>query len=237
MANKVSNIQKKLEDKIANSPLTDKSITIFSGLLGLTKYGAPFSALINHLIPNARLLRLEKFVNEIAIALEKLDEEVKVNYLETDEFAFIFEKCIKSVIENYQEEKIEAFKNIFINSLISDNIRQEEKEFFLNLTNQLTVTHIKILDMQNSPDAYLEKNGIEPSSLKGVYGEFLYILFPNVAYETIKIAYDDLYNYGLSLSDSTVFNKRTDKTGYDRLVSVAGLTVFGELYVEFITKR
>ena len=237
MARKASNIQKKLEEKIANSPLTEKSIAIFSGLVGLTKYGAPFSALINNFMPNARLLRLEKFVNEIANKLENLDEEVQIHYLQTDEFAFIFEKCIKSVIENYQEEKIEAFKSIFINSIVSQKITQEEKEFFLNLTNQLTVTHIKILDLQFSPDAYLRKNKIERSSLKGVYGEFLYILFPNVAYETINIAYDDLYNYGLSCSDSTVFNKRTEKNGYDRLVSVAGLTVFGELYVEFITEH
>ena len=53
------------------------------------------------------------------------------DYIQSDEYACLFEQCFRGAAENYQREKIEAFRGILVNSPIRTDIGQEEKEYFL----------------------------------------------------------------------------------------------------------
>ena len=82
---------------------------------------------------------------------DKVDE----NIILTDEFAFIFEKCFRGAAENYQKEKLDSFRWILVNSAIGGNLEQEEKEYFLNIVNTLSVLHIRILKFMARPIVYV----------------------------------------------------------------------------------
>lgn len=232
---KETSIIQKFEKNLQNSPKFDTILSLFKSLLNLSKIGAPISVLISDFIPTRRFLRLETFAEELADEFKKIEDKINVEFITTDEFAFLFEQCFKAASENYHEEKISAFKAIIINSTIDQSIIQVEKEFFLNLTNQLTNLHIKILTFLHDAHDYIIRQNITENQLQGGgYRYFLPIVFPDIDFDTIKIVVDDLNNYGLTSLKSSDFGVITMSSGL-QLMGNKRTTTFGEKYLNFIT--
>src|SRR6056297_1173876 len=187
-------ISKKFEEKIHKSNVIDSILKIFKVGLSATTF-SPLSSLISNYIPDRRFLRLEKFSEELSEELSRIEDNIDENFITTDEFAFIFEQCFKAVSENYQKDKLDSFKAIIINSAIDRKIGNEEREYFLNLTNSLTILHLRVLKFLYSPHDYLTQNNIAEDYIQGSFGNFFPKVFPEVNLETIKMAFEDLYNY------------------------------------------
>ena len=229
-----SNIIKKFEKNLANSPKFENVITLFKSLISLSKIGSPFSILISDFISSRRFIRLESFAEELSHEFNKIEEKIDIEYITTDEFAYLFEQCFKAVSENYQKEKISAFKAIIVNSTVDKTIIPLEKEFFLNLTKQLTVLHIQILTFLHDPHDYVKKINISENQIHGRYKNFLPIIFPNIDFDTIRIVMDDLNNYGLTTLKSSQFGAITVSSGL-QLLGDRSTTTFGDKYLRFIT--
>jgi hypothetical protein len=229
-----SSILKKFEKNIAKSPKLDNILSLFKSVLELSRIGSPFSTLISEFIPTRRFLRLETFALELSNEFKQIEEKIDLDYITTDEFAFLFEQCFKAASENYQEEKISAFKAIIINSSTNKALIPEEKEFYLNLTKQLTVLHIQILIFLHDTHTYLNKLRISENQVQGGFNTFLPVIFPKVEFDTVRIVVDDLNNYGLTSLKSNQFGVMTVSSGL-QLLGDKRTTSFGEKYIEFIT--
>ncbi|TLF44741.1 hypothetical protein [Maribacter aurantiacus] len=229
-----SSISKKIEKGLEQSQLADNVKNIFTTLLSATVVGGPFANLINSYIPSRRFLRLENFVNDLAVKIQEVKDDINVNYIETEEFSFLFEQSIKSVSENYQKEKLEAYKAILINSLLPNEYNEEQKEFYLNLVGSLTVIHLKILNFAQDTFAYLRKNEIEPKSITGSLENSLKQIFSDYDFNTIIMAINDLYQYGLVNIDTSNIRTMTVNRGMD-IVGDKRTTESGDKFVDFIT--
>jgi DNA replication initiation complex subunit (GINS family) len=139
--------------------------------------GSPISMLLSDFIPTRRFLRLETFVEELSQEFKKVEDKVDIEYITTDEFAFLFEQCFKAASENYQKEKIDSFKAILVNATIDKSLIQLEKEFFLNLTKQLTVLHIQILNFLHDTRDYIKRKGLEENEIQGHYKVLIPLIF------------------------------------------------------------
>jgi hypothetical protein len=226
-------ILKKFEKNLENSQKLDNIITLFKSLLNLTIIGSPFSTLISDFIPSRRFLRLETFAEDLSAEFKTFEEKVDTEYITTDEFAFLFEQCFKAASENYQKEKIDAFKAIIINATIDKSLNSLQKEFYLNLTKQLTVFHIQVLTFLHDTRDFLEKRNIPDIQIQGSYKDFIPIIFPDVDYDTFKIVLDDLNKYGLSELKSSGLGVITSSSGM-RLLGDRRTTQFGDKYLRFI---
>lgn len=231
---KKSAVIKKIENSLAKSPGMDTIVTLFKSLLSLSIVGSPISVLLSDFIPTRRFLRLETFVDELSQEYKKVEKKIDIEYIRTDEFAYLFEQCFKAVSENYQNEKIAAFKAILVNATTDKSLIHLEKEFFLNLTKQLTVLHIQILDFLHNTRDYIKRRKLTESQIQGRYKDFLPIIFPDIEFDTIKIAMDDLNNYGLTELKSNQFGVITVSSGL-QLLGDRKTTSFGEKYLRFIT--
>lgn len=236
---KQDKIIKKVEGKFRESKIAETILNIFKIGLSVTKYGA-FSNLISEFIPSRRFLRLEKFAEELAEDLKKFEDKIDTNFITTDEFAFMFEQCFKAATENYQKEKLESFKAIIINSIINDRIENYEREFFLILTNSLTVLHIKILKFLCYPHKYLADNNISESLITGDFRRFIPKIFEGIMIGTIMMAFDDLYKYGLiKINSENIKNIKTSnifitsESGFELLDDT--VTEYGAQYYGYIT--
>lgn len=195
--------------------------------------GGTFSSLINDYIPTKKQERLTKFLQEISYELKKLSDCIDNDLIKKDEFAYIFEECLKGVLNNYQADKIYCYKGIFINSLIKD-IEQTEKEYYLYLVNSLTDLHIKILSISNNPKAYFDAHSISEqqiihSSLRQVFS----VAISEINIELIKSAYQDLYNLGLINTDKSIFGTMTAAGGFE--IVKGRITNTGKNFIEFCT--
>lgn len=201
---------------------------------------APFmggiASLIEDYIPTSKKKRLEEFATRVAEDLTALQTQVQDGALRNDNFAHVFEACFRGAAENYQEEKLDSFRGILVNSAIGLQVEESEKDYYMTLVNSLSVLHLQILQFMANPMGYLEANGISPSSINGGFAQFSPVAIPNVSIEAIKSAFGDLYQSGMINTDKSMFGTMTSGQGVDLLGRDGGrVSPFGRRFIQFCT--
>ena len=202
-----------IKDEIKSTSAGEHIFNIFTATLASVPVGASIASLLKDYIPAAKFKRIEAFAQMIADDLKRLNDRVNNGYILKDEFAYMFEQAFRGVAENYQKEKIESFRGILLNSAIRQDVKQEEKEFFLGLANNLSVLHIKILKFLGNPRDYVEKQGIDPNSVQGGFRDIFRRLMPEIDTSIIESAFGDLFQLGLIGTDKTIFHTMTAASG------------------------
>lgn len=213
--------------------ITEHLINVFKAAAATAPFCGGIASLMSDYIPSSRSKRLEEFAKQIAEDFERLQHKINEDLIKTDEFAFIFERCFRGASENYQKEKLEAFRAILINSAMDINATEQEKEYFLNLVNSLTVLHIRILRFLSNPIDYLNVNGIPQENIQGGFSQFFPVAIPRVSLEVIKSAFNDLYQYGLINTDKSIFSTMTMSQGLQFLGNYS--VEMGKKFIEFCT--
>jgi len=126
---------------------------------------------------------------------------------------------------------LEAFRGILINSAIRRDLIGEEKEYYLNLALSLTTLHIRILRFMATPEDYLGAAGIPQSSIQGGFNQFFPIVLPGIKLDVIHSAFDELFRYGLLISDKLIFNTMTSIQGIQLLRG--RVTELGQRFIMF----
>jgi hypothetical protein len=212
---KKSLIQRIKQASVSGS--TQDLVNILKAVLASTPFCGGIASLMTDYIPNAKFERIEKFTKQIAEDLIRLQDKVEETKIHTDEFAFIFENCFRGVAENYQKDKIEAFRGILINSALGGEKAEDEKEYFLNLVNTLSALHIRILKFMAEPIEYLKENKIPQENIYGGFSQFFPVAIPGVNLEVMKSAFGDLYQYGFINTDKSIFHTMTAGQGLNLL--------------------
>ena len=235
MSNDDSNLTalQRIERRLDSSEASESILNIFKAGLATAPFCGGIASLISDYIPSARFRRLEEFAAKTAEDLNALADRVNETYVQSDDFAFIFEKCFRGAAENPQEEKLSAFRAILVNSTIRDDVSEQEKEYFLNLVNSLTVVHIRILQFMANPSSYLETACISESEIRGGFRDFFPVAIPGIAMDVIHSAFGDLHRFGLIKSDQSVFATMTSSQGL-RLLGDR-VSDFGKRFLTFCT--
>jgi hypothetical protein len=207
----------RVERVLTGNPSVETVLNIFKAALSTAPFAGGISSLITDYIPSSRVLRLEQFAEQVASDLKEVAAKVDVDYIRTDEFAFIFERSFRGAAENYQREKLEAFRGILVNSVIRTDIEQEEKEYFLVLANNLSILHLRILRLMAEPKQYLADLRIDERRVRGGFTEMFGVVIPGVDPSVIQSAFGDLYQSGLITTDKNIFGTMTSAQGLQLL--------------------
>ena len=224
-------VLKKLKSLPMKSGATETLLNIFKATLATAPFCGGIASLISDYIPSARFQRLEEFAQQIADDLMELADRVYESYIQTDDFAFLFEKSFRGVAENPQPEKINAFRGILINSAVRDDYSEEEKEYFMTLVNTFSALHIRILRFMAYPKQYLSDSGISENQITGGFSDFFPVAIPGVNPLVIESAFGDLHQYGLINTDTTIFHTMTSEQGLHLLGS--RMSDFGQRFIQF----
>lgn len=119
-------------------------------------FGGPISSLIDDYIPETRQKRIEEFSVALAEEMERLSHRIDESRINTEEFTFLFVRVYENVSKQYQTEKLIAYRNILVNSLIVD-IDASIQERYLHLVEQLTPLHLRVLSVFISDEANRQK--------------------------------------------------------------------------------
>jgi hypothetical protein len=213
MSDEKNKIIKDIKEETRSTSAAEHILNIITATLASVPIGASIASLLKDYIPTAKFKRIENFAHQIADDLKRLSDRVNNDYILKDEFAYMFEQAFRGVAENYQKEKIEAFRGILLNSAIRQDVEQEEKEFFLSLANNLSVLHIKILKFLASPGDYIKEQEIDPNSIQGGFSDIFRKLMPELDVSIIELAFGDLYKQGLINTDMPIFHTMTAAGG------------------------
>ncbi len=153
MNDKIRKSLQKLSDDIGSELKTNHAENaILAALAAIPGIGGILASLLSSYANEYKKKRILGFIGDLSKAVHAIVEKVDREYIQKEEFLYIFEQVLKGVAENYHEEKIRCFKNILLNSLTNPpSISQENREVFINLTNSLSVRHIRILKFLFNP--------------------------------------------------------------------------------------
>lgn len=180
--------------------------------------GGVLSFFLDKYLPNTIEKRKNEFLNKLAKDMENLPEDVVKKIYESKEFTSIVLKVFKSVIYEEQEIKINAFRNIIMNTALSLDNETNEKEFYIKLIMELTTDQIKILQLFYLRDS---KNVIRFTSIY----KYISKMWKNVD-ESYRFALvTELIRYGLITSS----NKMQRNKGEGE-----HLSKFGKRFIYFI---
>ncbi len=225
-------VLKKLKSLPMTSETTEAILNIFKATLATAPFCGGIASLISDYIPSARFQRLEEFAQQIADDLMELADRVNESYIQTDDFAFLFEKSFRGVAENPQPEKFNAFRGILINSAVRDDYSEEEKEYFLNLVNSLSALHVRILRFLAYPKEYLRDAAIPEDQITGCFSDFFPIVVPGVHLDIIELAFGDLFKYGLTILNNIVFRSKED-TSLRAIDGGGSVSELGKRFIQF----
>jgi hypothetical protein len=129
---------------------------------GLSLIGnATIPEILTLLISPSIQTRREKWVLEIGQKLKELEDsnKIQIEDLSTNEqFIDTVLQATSHALKTSDKEKIKMFKNVIINTAVGDTPEQTISHIFLNLIDEFTTWHIKVLNFFNEPIAWFKSN-------------------------------------------------------------------------------
>ncbi|MDR9409987.1 MAG: hypothetical protein RI573_14185 [Balneolaceae bacterium] len=187
--------------------------------------GGPISFLLDKYVPSFIEEKRDKFLKSLNNELQKIiDSGSKVD-LESDRFISIFIRCVKLAIEESEQEKIDSFRNIILNSAIPEKQDFDLTTLLMNWVRDFTVDHIRIIKaIQNNHEiSHYEKESDLYYALehhfRNIPKSFLITLSQDLISKNIVI-------YGKGKVTVEIPNE-TGKSWY--------LSDIGEIFVDYIT--
>ncbi len=107
--------------------------------------GGVLSVFLDKYLPNTIEKRRNDFLRKLSHDFERFSDDIIIKLSNDEKFHSLVLQVFKSVIQEHQAEKIVSFRNIIINSALS-NI-SNEVEFYLRLVEELTSDQIKVLHL------------------------------------------------------------------------------------------
>lgn len=197
--------------------------------------GSIVSSLISDYVPKSREKKTIEFLSNIAEGLETLKDRIDRDYIKSAEFEYLFQKAWRVAIEQYQEEKIEGFRAILLNSATGKKATPEEKELFINILNDLTGYHFQMLKLLQDPINWNVQHGmrVKTASLTIALITIFRQCFPDWDEERITIILDDLHAKKLVKISSDRMHTMLTGGGIEKLNNA--LTPFGVKFIDFVT--
>ncbi|MBU0967722.1 MAG: hypothetical protein KKA54_15225 [Proteobacteria bacterium] len=219
-----------------SAPMDHARTIVLAALNAVPIVGGSFATLVNAYIPERKHKRLLEFIEKVAQNVDELKDRVSNEYVATDEFAFLFERTFQGALDNYQKEKLDAFRAALLNALVAPaDLNAETRELYIRLVNDLTPRHIRILRALIDPPGFDQAHGMRVGSGGGMSTSLISVLrklFPEYAEAEIDYIVADLDSLALTRMHTALRTIMTD-TGIHQLEG--RLTKFGQDFVLFIT--
>jgi hypothetical protein len=110
--------------------------------------------------------RREKWLTELAEAVQKMGEQVDGLDLETladdDRFVDAVVTATRTIEHTHQDEKISALRNAVLNSAAAGAPDADTQAIFLSLVDRFTPSHLRLLTLLDDPQAWFASNALIP---------------------------------------------------------------------------
>jgi len=171
---------------------------------------------------------------DLANDLNSLQDQVNQEFMRTEEFKDLFEDIYSKVSESRQQEKIDSYRAIFVNTVISDTPDYDEAAEIASLIEGWQPRHIVLLKILANPRRTDEEMGNPVGEGVGnitSFNQILSKLLPDWDSDQIDRTLLELYDariHGVSSTRGTISGR-----GIRHLEGI--LTKYGQLVVRYIT--
>lgn len=152
-------------------------------------------------------------------------------YNENDQFIDIALEATQIALRTSTREKREALKNAILNVALPNPPEESLQNLFISLIDTLTVWHLKLLELFNDPQDYIQKHKLQSGNISmGAMSHLVENVFPELRgrRDLYDLIWKDLYSRALVTTDGL----HTMMTGGG--IVAKRTTQIGILFLEFI---
>ena len=137
---KLDNISQRYAEQPAVKVAIDVMLSVIPGV------GAGIGSLLEVRASQLAEKNWRRFVQEVRNRLGRLEEDqVSRDYVDSDEFTSLLLQILRRSATAHEEEKTRLFAQIFANSMLCDKSQTPYKEGFVQIIDELSVDHIRVL--------------------------------------------------------------------------------------------
>lgn len=158
--------------------------------------GGTLADVASEIISRRQSKRLSDFLAKLAEDIRALRDRINEKTLSTNQFRDLAEEILTKVAETKQEEKLDALRAIFLNTILSDRPKYDEAMEIANLVHQWQPRHIVLLKILSNPRAADKQMGHVVGEGGGVatsIHQILKALLPEWEDDQIERTWQDLY--------------------------------------------
>lgn len=180
--------------------LLNESTCFLPAIIGNDLVLATFVPMIPSLIfDEVKQRLLYKDISDLGEKLSEVKDHIDYDFMKTTKGKRLFQDIIKEILDQTDQEKIDSFKALLINSMVRTNVKTEEKEIRFNILKNLTIRHIKFLKLLRDPEKYVTNNKIKVSGYVSANITTLFTeIFPEYDVARTNLILNDLFNMGLT---------------------------------------
>jgi len=159
--------------------------------------GGILSDIANEFISNRQNRRLNEFLINLAEKLQDVSARINKEFIRTTDFQDLVEDIFAKASETRQQVKLEAFRNIFINTVLSDQPSYDEAAEIAALVHQWQPRHIILLKILSDPraaDKEMRNVVGQGSGIATSISQILKKLLPEWDDDQIERTWQDLYD-------------------------------------------
>ena len=140
---------------VRDSNNSDKNYNAIKALISLIPtIGSLTVGLLESRIPSPAMERLYIFLGDLALEFDKLKSKIELVDFESPAFQTAFIHASQIATRTHQEQKLEALRNIVLNSSIPKSLEDDILAMFLNWIDYFSELHISTLRHLHYLDSY-----------------------------------------------------------------------------------
>jgi hypothetical protein len=159
--------------------------------------GGILSSTAGYCLNIRRNRRLNEFLADLAEDLQSVKDQINREFAESEEFQDLTEDILSKAAETRQQEKLDALRAIFLNTVLSDHPDYGAIAEIADLVYNWQPRHIVLLKILNNPLAADEQMGSVVGHGGGLItsiGQILGKLLPEWEEDQIDRTWQDLYD-------------------------------------------
>ncbi len=186
-----------------------------AALAAIPVVGGSVTEVLSMVLAPAVARRRDLWLKELADALDDLEQKVdgfSIENLGQDEtFVSAVIEATRSAVSTHKDEKRDALRNALLNIALHRGPDENQQQIFLRYIDELTVWHIRMLELFRDPPKYLAARGVGQNYYMGGGSQVLEDVYPELRgrrefYDQIS---NDLNTRGLFNSPSFLHSTMT----------------------------
>jgi len=168
--------------------------------------GGVLSSAASYFLERRKNRRLNKFLTKLAEDLQSVKDQINREFAESAEFRDLTEDILSKAAETRQQEKLDAFRAIFLNTVLSDHPDYYETAEIADLVYGWQSRHVVLLNILDDPRAADEQMGRavgEGGGLTTSISRILGKLLPEWDEDQIERTWQDLHDKRIHRTSGT----------------------------------
>jgi DNA-binding FadR family transcriptional regulator len=146
--------------------------------------GGPITEVMSMVLAPAITRRRDTWLKELADALDQMErkfDRFRIENLKDDEpFISAVIDATRTAIGTHKGEKRAALRNALLNIALHRSTDEDQQQIFLRYIDELTVWHLRILQLFQNPPLHLASKGIKTAYFMGGSSQVLEDMYPEL---------------------------------------------------------